>query len=107
MRAIDSREPEVTGRRTLRRMTHADDDPARARLQSRERTLRRRFRAATPVEARVGDGPGVRGARMSGCPTTNSPPCRGGRGRGRGVYFMDPAGHAMELITVPYGGWPS
>ncbi|MEU9554909.1 VOC family protein [Streptomyces fumanus] len=26
---------------------------------------------------------------------------------GRGVYFMDPSGHAMELITVPYGGWPS
>ncbi|MFJ1752780.1 VOC family protein [Kitasatospora sp. NPDC088134] len=26
---------------------------------------------------------------------------------GRGVYFMDPAGHAMELITVPYGGWAS
>lgn len=26
---------------------------------------------------------------------------------GRGVYFMDPTGHAMELITVPYGGWPS
>ncbi|POX37186.1 glyoxalase [Streptomyces sp. Ru73] len=26
---------------------------------------------------------------------------------GRGVYFMDPAGHAMELITVPYGGWSS
>ncbi|MGV4980790.1 VOC family protein [Streptomyces sp. NRAIS4] len=26
---------------------------------------------------------------------------------GRGVYFMDPAGHAMELLTVPYGGWPS
>jgi catechol 2,3-dioxygenase-like lactoylglutathione lyase family enzyme len=25
---------------------------------------------------------------------------------GRGIYFMDPAGHAMELITVPYGGWP-
>lgn len=23
---------------------------------------------------------------------------------GYGVYFMDPAGHAMELITVPYGG---
>ncbi|MGW8995447.1 VOC family protein, partial [Streptomyces zhihengii] len=23
---------------------------------------------------------------------------------GRGVYFMDPSGHAMELITVPYGG---
>ncbi|MFE6709848.1 VOC family protein [Streptomyces sp. NPDC057695] len=26
---------------------------------------------------------------------------------GRGVYFMDPAGHIMELITVPYGGWTS
>jgi extradiol dioxygenase family protein len=24
---------------------------------------------------------------------------------GRGVYFLDPSGHAMELITVPYGGW--
>ncbi|MGW4851778.1 VOC family protein [Streptomyces sp. NPDC004288] len=26
---------------------------------------------------------------------------------GRGVYFIDPAGHLMELITVPYGGWTS
>lgn len=26
---------------------------------------------------------------------------------GRGVYFLDPAGHAMELITVPYGGVPA
>ncbi|WP_126637232.1 VOC family protein [Embleya hyalina] len=25
---------------------------------------------------------------------------------GQGVYFIDPAGHYMELITVPYGGWP-
>ncbi|MBO0853767.1 MAG: VOC family protein [Nocardia sp.] len=25
---------------------------------------------------------------------------------GRGVYFFDPAGHALELLTVPYGGWP-
>ncbi|MEV6387494.1 VOC family protein [Nocardia xishanensis] len=24
---------------------------------------------------------------------------------GRGVYFLDPNGHFMELITVPYGGW--
>ncbi len=23
---------------------------------------------------------------------------------GRGVYFMDPAGHGMEVITRPYGG---
>ncbi|MGW1836030.1 VOC family protein [Streptomyces sp. BBFR2] len=26
---------------------------------------------------------------------------------GRGVYFRDPAGHFMELLTVPYGGWPA
>ena len=26
---------------------------------------------------------------------------------GRGVYFLDPSGHYMELITVPYGGWPA
>ncbi|MCM2415843.1 VOC family protein [Streptomyces sp. RKAG290] len=25
---------------------------------------------------------------------------------GRGVYFIDPSGHAMEIITRPYGGWP-
>ncbi|MFE1595747.1 VOC family protein [Nocardia sp. NPDC058705] len=26
---------------------------------------------------------------------------------GRGVYFLDPNGHFLELITVPYGGWPT
>ncbi|MEU8763708.1 VOC family protein [Streptomyces sp. NPDC048659] len=26
---------------------------------------------------------------------------------GRGVYFIDPAGHMMEFLTVPYGGWDS
>ncbi|TWV55948.1 VOC family protein [Streptomyces misionensis] len=26
---------------------------------------------------------------------------------GKGVYFMDPVGHTMELLTVPYGGWPT
>ncbi|MFF2324589.1 MULTISPECIES: VOC family protein [unclassified Streptomyces] len=26
---------------------------------------------------------------------------------GRGIYFPDPAGHAMEIITRPYGGSPS
>ncbi|MFF0544464.1 VOC family protein [Nocardia thailandica] len=26
---------------------------------------------------------------------------------GRGVYFLDPNGHFMELITVPYGGLPA
>ncbi|MBF6330128.1 VOC family protein [Nocardia transvalensis] len=25
---------------------------------------------------------------------------------GRGVYFPDPDGNYLELITVPYGGWP-
>lgn len=26
---------------------------------------------------------------------------------GRGVYWPDPDGHWLEIITVPYGGWPS
>lgn len=25
---------------------------------------------------------------------------------GRGVYFEDPAGHFLEIITKPYGKWP-
>ncbi len=25
---------------------------------------------------------------------------------GRGVYFLDPSGHLLEALTVPYGGWP-
>jgi catechol 2,3-dioxygenase-like lactoylglutathione lyase family enzyme len=24
---------------------------------------------------------------------------------GRGVYFMDPSGHLLEIITKPYGKW--
>ena len=24
---------------------------------------------------------------------------------GRGVYFHEPGGHYLELLTVPYGGW--
>lgn len=24
---------------------------------------------------------------------------------GRGVYWQDPDGHFLEIITVPYGGW--
>jgi hypothetical protein len=25
---------------------------------------------------------------------------------GRGVYWDEPSGHFLEIITVPYGGWP-
>ena len=25
---------------------------------------------------------------------------------GRGVYFQDPSGHLLEIITKPYGDWP-
>jgi catechol 2,3-dioxygenase-like lactoylglutathione lyase family enzyme len=25
---------------------------------------------------------------------------------GRGVYWEDPDGHMLEILTVPYGGWP-
>jgi catechol 2,3-dioxygenase-like lactoylglutathione lyase family enzyme len=26
---------------------------------------------------------------------------------GRGVYWADPSGNILEIITVPYGGWPA
>ena len=26
---------------------------------------------------------------------------------GRGVYWQDPADNYLEILTVPYGGWPS
>ncbi len=26
---------------------------------------------------------------------------------GRGVYWEDPDGHILEILTVPYGGWPN
>ena len=26
---------------------------------------------------------------------------------GRGVYWEDPDGHVLEILTVPYGGWPT
>jgi catechol 2,3-dioxygenase-like lactoylglutathione lyase family enzyme len=26
---------------------------------------------------------------------------------GRGVYFEDPGGHLLEIITRPYGDWPT
>lgn len=29
------------------------------------------------------------------------------RDGGRGLYCLDPAGHTMELLTVPHGGWPA
>ena len=25
---------------------------------------------------------------------------------GRGLYWLDPDGHMLEILTVPYGGWP-
>lgn len=25
---------------------------------------------------------------------------------GRGLYWDDPDGHILEILTVPYGGWP-
>ncbi|MGB8380181.1 MAG: VOC family protein [Dermatophilaceae bacterium] len=26
---------------------------------------------------------------------------------GRGLYWDDPDGHRLEILTVPYGGWPA
>lgn len=28
------------------------------------------------------------------------------RDGGRGIYWNDPNGHNLEILTVPYGGWP-
>lgn len=39
-------------------------------------------------------------------PTLSRPGEINMRDGGRGLYFLDPAGHTMELLTVPYGGWP-
>ena len=25
---------------------------------------------------------------------------------GRGLYWLDPDEHVLEILTVPYGGWP-
>jgi len=29
------------------------------------------------------------------------------RDGGRGLYWLDPDGHVLEILTVPYGGWPA
>jgi catechol 2,3-dioxygenase-like lactoylglutathione lyase family enzyme len=26
---------------------------------------------------------------------------------GRGLYWLDPDDHVLEILTVPYGGWPT
>ena len=26
---------------------------------------------------------------------------------GRGLYWLDPDRHVLEILTVPYGGWPA
>ena len=26
---------------------------------------------------------------------------------GRGLYWLDPDSHVLEILTVPYGGWPN
>jgi extradiol dioxygenase family protein len=39
------------------------------------------------------------GHRNSGVINTND--------GGRGLYWNDPNGHNLEILTVPYGGWPA
>ena len=29
------------------------------------------------------------------------------RDGGRGLYWLDPDQHVLEILTVPYGGWPT
>ncbi|MEU6992801.1 VOC family protein [Streptomyces sp. NPDC046465] len=49
---------------------------------------------------------GARGIRHWADPHQKQPGEINRNDGGKGVYFLDPAEHAMELITVPYGGWP-
>jgi catechol 2,3-dioxygenase-like lactoylglutathione lyase family enzyme len=45
----------------------------------------------------------ARGLEHWADPGANRPGEINHRDGGRGVYFMDPAGHAMEILTRPYG----
>ncbi|MBA0053307.1 VOC family protein [Streptomyces sp. AJS327] len=40
-------------------------------------------------------------------PTYDDPGNINRRDDGRGFYWHDPDGHAMEVLTVPYGGFPT
>ena len=48
-----------------------------------------------------------RGLEYAADPHGNEPGVINHHDGGRGVYWDDPDGHRLEIITVPYGGWPS
>ena len=48
-----------------------------------------------------------RGLTYSADPNGNRPGEINTNDGGRGVYWNDPNGHRLEIITVPYGGSPS
>ena len=48
-----------------------------------------------------------RGADFWADPFRNEPGAINRHDGGRGVYFANPDGHLLEIITVPYGGSPS
>jgi catechol 2,3-dioxygenase-like lactoylglutathione lyase family enzyme len=48
-----------------------------------------------------------RGLEFHADPTGKSPGAINHNFGGRGVYWFDPNGHGLEMITVPYGGWPA
>lgn len=45
----------------------------------------------------------ARGLQYWADPSTDRPGQINTRDGGRGVYFMDPAGHFLEILTRPYG----
>jgi catechol 2,3-dioxygenase-like lactoylglutathione lyase family enzyme len=53
------------------------------------------------IKARIEE----RGIRFSADPFDEEPGRINTDDGGRGLYWSDPSGHRLEIITVPYGGW--
>ena len=48
-----------------------------------------------------------RGLEFWADPSHRQPGVINDRDGGRGLYWEDPTGHNLEILTVPYGGWPA
>ena len=76
----DRREPPITSQHYAFLVADEDFDAAFARIRERGIAYDADPGGRRPGEVNTRDG-------------------------GRGIYFDDPDGHRMEILTVPYGGW--
>ena len=60
-------------------------------------------RSSTPSTA----GSSTRGLEFWADPGHRQPGVINTNDGGRGLYWDDPNGHNLEILTVPYGGWPA